>query len=303
MVSLRLSVAGCLTLNEITNKARGLWAVRAGLAQAGDTQGRRVEKLSIYISSFDDYADIWSPFFTRFFKYWPDCPYLVFLGAVRKTYDDSRVTTVHSDNHKNWSSRALEHLGQLTTPYVLMMLEDYMIDRPVVNDDLGKVLELMELYDLHAVRLFPDPAPEIAMPGVPILGFQAPGQLNRTNTHATIWLRESLIEIIRPGESLWEFEINGSVRSNRFAGGICGTWKPFVHYVMAIGKGRWFRRALRSLARDGIHPDLTLRPAQTRGQAFRAWLEAWAGAAIRAILPLRWRQQLQRKINPSAYRY
>lgn len=260
-------------------------------------------RLSIYVSSFDDYADIWPVFFARFFKYWSDCPYPVYLGAVHKVYDDRRVLPLHAADHKNWSSRAVEHLGQIDSPYVLMMLEDYMLDRPVDNTLIAKLIALMDLYELHAIRLFPDPAPAMAMPGVPVIGFQGPGQLNRTNTHATIWRRESLLEMIRPGESLWEFEINGSVRSNRFAGGICGCWQPALHYVMAIGKGRWFRRALRSLARDGIHPDLSVRPAQTGAEEIKAAIVAFLANSLRAVMPLHWRQRLQAKINPRAYRF
>jgi hypothetical protein len=140
------------------------------------------------------------------------------------------------------------------------------------------------------------------MPGVPLIGFQGLGQLNRTSTHATIWRRDSLLELIRPGESLWEFEINGSIRSNRFAGGVCGCWQPALHYVMAIGKGRWFRRALRSLARDGIRPDLKVRPAETGAEELKAGLLAFLGNALRAVMPLRWRQWLQFKLNPRTYR-
>lgn len=258
--------------------------------------------LSVYVSSFDDYADIWGAFFARFFKYWPDCPHPVYLGAVEKVFPDARVKPLHAGNHRNWSSRAIEHLGQLETPYVLMMLEDYMIDRPVDTAQIARVVELMELYDLHAVRLFPDPAPVAGMPGVPMLGYQGFGQLNRTNTHATIWRRSSLREIIRPGESLWEFEINGSIRSNRFSGGICGCWQPVVHYVMAIGKGRWFRRGLRSLRRDGIHPDLSVRRAETLTEEIHAVIEAGLGGLVRFALPLHIRQRLKLWLNANAYK-
>ncbi len=260
------------------------------------------DRLSIYVSSFDDYADIWPTFFERFFKYWPDCLYPLYLGSVSKFYNDTRVLPLHAADHKNWSSRAVEHLQNIKTPYVLMMLEDYMIDRIVDNVVIDKLVDLLDRYELHAIRLFPDPPPAIAMPGVPMIGFQNLGQLNRTNTHATIWRRDSLLALIRPGESLWEFEINGSVRSNRFSGGICGCWQPALHYVMAIGKGRWFRRALRSLARDGIYPDLSARPAETGVEELKAKVLAIASNVLRIILPLHWRQQLQLKLNPRAYR-
>lgn len=261
------------------------------------------DRLSIYVSSFDDYADIWPAFFARFFKHWPDCPYPLYLGSVTKVYDDRRVLPLHAADHKNWSSRAVEHLQQIKTPYVLMMLEDYMVDRPVDNALIDKLVDLMDRLDLDAIRLFPYPPPALAMPGIPVIGFQSLGEPNRTSTQATIWRRESLLALIRPGESLWEFEINGSIRSNRFAGGICGCWQPALHYVMAIGKGRWFRRALRSLARDGIRPDLSVRPAETGIEEIRAAVLAFASNVLRMILPLHWRQRLQLRFNPRAYRY
>ncbi len=260
------------------------------------------DRLSIYVSSFDDYADIWPVFFTRFFKHWPNCPFPVYLGTVSKTHDDARVLPLHAADHKNWSSRAIEHLQQVKSPYVLMMLEDFMLDCPVDSDLLSKLVALMDRFDLHAIRLFPEPPPALAMPGVPLIGFQGLGQLNRTSTHATIWRRESLLELIHPGESLWEFEVNGSVRSNRFAGGICGCWRPALHYVMAVGKGRWFRCALRNLARDGIRPDLSVRSAETLAEELKAALLAFVGNASRAVIPLYWRQRLQIKINPRAYK-
>jgi hypothetical protein len=260
------------------------------------------DRLSIYVSSFDDYADIWPVFFSRFFKHWPNCPFPVYLGTVSKTHDDGRVLPLHAADHKNWSSRAIEHLQQVKSPFVLMLLEDFMLDRPVDSDLLSRLVALMDRFDLHAIRLFPDPPPALAMPGVPLIGFQGQGQPNRTSTHATIWRRESLLELIRPGESLWEFEINGSIRSNRFAGGICGCWRPALHYVMAIGKGRWFRRALRDLARDGIRPDLSVRSAETFAEELTAAFLAFAGNILRALMPLYWRQRLQVKFNPRAYR-
>lgn len=261
------------------------------------------DRLSIYVSSFDDYADIWPAFFARFFKYWPDCPYPIYLGTVGKVYDDARVLPLHAGDHKNWSSRAVEHLKQIEAPYVLLMLEDYMLDRAVDNAVLAKLVALMDLYDLDAIRLFPYPPPALAMPGVPLIGFQALGQPNRISTQATLWRRDSLLALIRPGESLWEFEINGSIRSNRFPGSICGCWEPAVSYVMAIGKGRWFRRALRSLARDGIHPDLSIRPAESALDELKTGVVDFLASCLRAVTPLRWRQRLQLRLNPRAYRF
>ncbi len=251
--------------------------------------------LFVYISSFDDYSDIWPIFFQCFFKYWNDCPYQIYLGSVRKKFNHSRVKMLYAKVHSNWSSRAIEHLSQIKSTYVLLMLEDYMLSKKVNTEEISSLLELMDTYDLNALRLYPDPLPSRGMSGQPNIGFQDMGQLNRTNTHATIWRREALLDLIRPGESLWEFEINASIRSNnKYPGSICGVWKPAIDYYMAIGKGKWFRSALRKLAKEGIFPNLSLRPAETPYTEVKSFILKWLGKPVRAILPLHVRQQLKR---------
>ncbi len=68
---------------------------------------------------------------------------------------------------------------------------------------------------------------------------------------------------------------------------------------MAIGKGRWFRRALRDLARDGIRPDLSVRSAETFAEELTAAFLAFAGNILRALMPLYWRQRLQVTLTPA----
>jgi len=36
---------------------------------------------SILIPSCDKYSDLWRPFFTLFWRHWPDCPFPVYLGS------------------------------------------------------------------------------------------------------------------------------------------------------------------------------------------------------------------------------
>jgi hypothetical protein len=257
---------------------------------------------SIYVSSFDSYMDVLPPFFARFSKYWPDCPYQVFLGGVNKVYADAGVKTIRTQT-TDWSSGMIECLRQIDCIYVIVLLDDFLIDRRVDNAVISRLISLMDRLQLHAIRLNPDPPPDIPMPAILDLGFQGEGQPNRISMQATLWRRESLLQLIHPGESIWEFEIYGTLRSNRYPGGICGCWKSVIHYVMGLNRGRWFRRALRSLASDGIHPDTSSRAVETLIEELRDFLQLCVATAIRKLLPLRWRQWVHMKIDPNVYRY
>jgi hypothetical protein len=55
---------------------------------------------------------------------------------------------------------------------------------------------------------------------------------------ASIWRRELLLEVLRPGESPWESEINGSVRLNATPYRVVGTRQWPMKYIIAVNKGR-----------------------------------------------------------------
>ena len=82
-------------------------------------------KCSVIISSWDGYADLWEPFFTLFFRYWPDCPYPVYLVTSYKTYNDNRVISIAVGEHKGWASNIRKVLAKIATPYVICSHEDY----------------------------------------------------------------------------------------------------------------------------------------------------------------------------------
>lgn len=257
--------------------------------------------LSIYVSSSDAYTDLLPYFFAQLTKYWPDCPYRVCLGGVAQDLELPEVQVLRT-SAADWSTGAIECLKRIETPFVLLLLEDYFFTRPVRTAEIEGILKHMEQMELHAVRLFPYPPPDIPIPAFPSLGLHVVGRPNRIGTQATIWRRESLLDLLRPGESIWEFEIYGNVRSNKYAN-VAGCWQPALHYVLGVGRGRWFRSALRTLARDGIHPDLSVRPAETALDEVKTRsLDALARSA-RALMPLRWRQRIQQVLNPRQYRY
>jgi len=258
-------------------------------------------EMRVLMASFDDYHDLWGPFFKAFFHFWPDCPYPVSLGACEKAYPDERVSTLHAYPHKNWSSRALEHLAQIEEPYVLLTLDDFILRSPVETKTIHAVLEQMKILDLIAVRLYAEPGPQVAINGYPMIGLMGVGQQNRTSTHATIWRREALISVIRAGESLWEFEINAALRTLRFAHQVGGTWRTVLDYHMGVAKGRWFHTPAGVLMRQGFLSPSPERPVMTRWEEIRALSLQYLNKFLQRVTPLRLRQMVGGALFPDRY--
>ena len=102
------------------------------------------------------------------------------------------------------------------------------------------------------------------MAGDPTIGEHERGAPYRASLQAAFWDRRTLLDLLRPGESPWDFERDGSRRSSALPAPFYATWSPTLRYVNAVVRGRWSptgRRVCRqeALATDGARPDVTLR--------------------------------------------
>lgn len=250
-------------------------------------------KLAIYIASFDGYSDLWEPFFELFWKFWPDCPYDVYLGANSKDFDDDRVTILRSPNDAVWSDRARHHLEQIDHDYVLVMLDDWFVEAPVDAPAIARLVEIFDIVRGHAIRLMPDPKPTLALGGLPEIGLMGLGIQNRTSTQATIWRRTSLLQLLRDGESLWEFEVYGAARSNMWSGGVFSVWTAPIKYFGAVDAGKFTRAATRYLERNNV----TYAPEKRATKSFYEQSEHTVRNkitdALRLVLSHRARQKLR----------
>ena len=73
-----------------------------------------------------------------------------------------------------------------------------------------------------------------------IVGTLSKGAIYRTGTVLPIWKKTTLSELLAPGESAWDFEICGSVRSDRYDGFYC-THSITLPILNCVIKGKWQR--------------------------------------------------------------
>jgi hypothetical protein len=72
-----------------------------------------------------------------------------------------------------------------------------------------------------------------------------------------------LISVLKEGETAWDFEIEGSHRSNAYDG-FYSSLDPCFEFSNGIIKGKWDPRALAALHRLGVVPD-------TRERGLLSW--------------------------------
>lgn len=241
---------------------------------------RETDQTELLVCSCDKYQDVWAAYFTLLFRYWPDCPYRINLLANQRSYADPRVRTLHTPVEADWSTSFQLALQQIESPYVLVAMEDHLLDRPVASARVSELIGTMARQGAACVHLGPDPLPERALPEAPGVGLVLPGQPFRVNLQTAAWRRSTLLDLVVPGESAWDFEVVGTQRSVSlevpFLSLDCAESDAPVHYYRTgVVRGKWMPGAVRLCRREGIVIDTRQRPV------------GWARGFVRDIPALR----------------
>jgi hypothetical protein len=213
-------------------------------------------RLSVLVASSDGYRDLWTPFFELFFRYWPDCPYPLYLGTNAIRYDGPRVTTLAVGGERDWAASFRAMLAALGDEHVLVLLEDYLFDRPVDTVAIAELHDYLRRHDGACLRLVPIPGAAAPCPDSAVVGELPPGTPYRLSLQAAIWHRESLLALLRDGETPWQLELAGSARTEELARPffalVEGADRPLSYFATAVEKGLWLRDALAFCRREGV---------------------------------------------------
>ena len=255
----------------------------------------------VLISSCDRYYDLWDPFFHFFEKYWPACPYPVYLATNQKAYVRKNVQVVHSGLNSTWSEEMLAVLKQLPYPYIIYLQDDYFILKPVDNRMLDRLLEKTKRYHAACLRLFPSPGPDAFFNDAE-LGLVSAGAPYRTSLQGAIWEKQAFTRLLDTKENQWQFEMNGGARSaNDLILSLKSQQGNFRHhvypisyyYLTAVIRGKWHRQAAAICKKEGVTLDTAYRPVESYG--------AWMYRRIYPALPLLLKKIADRFFNTSAH--
>jgi hypothetical protein len=218
-----------------------------------------VRDLSVVVLSCDAYADLWPTFFSLFRRHWPDCPFPVLLGSNHRDSPEPSVETIKIGGDASWADSAHRVVGAVDTPYVLLLLEDFLLRSQVNSAAVTARFQELRRLEGGCLRLKPFPKPDLPLARFSAIGEIRPGAPYRCSLQAAIWRREIFLELLKPGETAWEMEIFGSRRSDSLDMGFYSTWHPVLDYVAGVTLGEWTPRGIAVCREQGIVPDLSNR--------------------------------------------
>lgn len=248
-------------------------------------------ELALLVPSCDAYEDVWPPLFQALDKFWPASSFPRYLVTNRLAPRFERVKIIQVGEDISWSDNLLFALQEIPEPYVLLNIDDLILCAPV--DHFAVMGAISQIIDTQAsyLRLNPTPPGRGSGAIVEVL----PGEYYRTSTVFSLWRKEVLQAVLRKGESAWDFEIDGSARTD-----IYDKWfaskKHLLPHVNLVIKGKVDPRALAVIQRWNI-PYRSNRAHLSCGEVVMRWLKEQRSRAL-LLMPRGWRRSIRNAFPP-----
>lgn len=113
-------------------------------------------KIALLVVSCDKYSDVWPLFFDTFKKYWPDCPFEIYLGSNFLESNASNVKTIKVGEDLSYSENLLEMLKEIDAEYILMWVDDLMLSSKVKSRELQNIITAGIQRNVDFLKLLPN---------------------------------------------------------------------------------------------------------------------------------------------------
>lgn len=254
-------------------------------------QSEKNPDCTVLVTSCDAYRDVEKPFLALWRKYWPDCPFETVLLSETGA-EDGFDRYVLADKGKTWSEMLAEALEQISTPYVLMLMNDYFLSGRVDTAKFLSRLEEARLYDAANLRLNPEPPGRTVWKNTDLM--EMPKNVAYCVTcQSGIWNREYLLGLARRTKSAWEFERYGSFMTGGEPRPLLVTRTKEFPFLDVIHKGYWEDFGIELMEQNGLVCDFSVRPRPPFSVRIRERLKSF----VFAVFPLTLIVRLQNVFN------
>lgn len=254
------------------------------------------EQMAILVVSCDSYHDLWVPFFRLFDQYYPGCPFETYLLSNRLGCEKESVHTIAVGEDVSWSDNLSRALGQIPQPYVLLFLDDLFLTAPVEAERIEGAIAWLSSMDGNYLRLNPTPGPPRAINRD--VGVIPKGALYRASVVLSVWKRDTLLQLLRPAESAWDFEVKGTERSDALDGFYASRdW--LLPHVNAVIKGKYRRSVAARVEAMGAG---SRRRVMSPGDELRFALNRLRSSVLK-LVPSAYRRTAKRLLGGNEGRY
>lgn len=247
-------------------------------------------KFAVLVVSCDKYSDLWDPFFKLFFKFWPDCPFNIYLLSNYKITNFPKVKTINIGEDISWSDNLYKGLNLLKEDYVFLLLEDLFLTDFINTNKILNLFNLVLNIDANYLRIIPLPKPDKKYSE--LIGLVSKGTLYRATSANCIWKKKVLLKLLKTNETAWDFEIIGSIRSDEYDN-FFSTWEIYIYFINGCIRGKLQRSTIKKLKSLGIQIDLNKREVMTLKETIAFFFKSLRFRLFLEIFPTKYRKRIR----------
>lgn len=194
------------------------------------------KRIAFVVLSCDPYSDIWDAYGQLFERFWPDCPFDLYMASHHKSFDKYGFKPILLGEDISWSHGLIVLLDKLEEKgytHAMIAFDDLMLCEKVDSELVYKATKKFLSEKGDCLRFIPEKAPKCYKHNE-YYGKMAVKAPYRVTLGFAIWRIDVLRQIAIDGESAWQFEKNATERSFDFNNFYC-TWKsPFCFLNLII---------------------------------------------------------------------
>lgn len=231
--------------------------------------GSSISDCAVLVSTCDNYADIWDPFFTLFNKFWPNNSYPIYVNSESLECIDDHVDlrTLKGDIGISWTRRLKNALERIDEEFIIFMLDDFFLYDYVDNQRIEECVSFMRADSKIAAIYFTCLSGQIKMEDCELTGLEKCSHYGKSkvNITLTLWRKEAFARYLDQDESAWEFEENAPLRSldnsDTFYSFTQNTKIaiPYSFTKYGLFSGKWFKDTVSLFKEHGIEHDFSKR--------------------------------------------
>jgi len=161
-------------------------------------------------------------------------------------------------------------LAKLDYPWVILWIEDFLLSSSIDNERLLKIISDVQDRGGGYAKLIASFPYAYLKNGTDEIGIIPKGIKYRVNIGVTLFKKDVLVSLLRSGESAWDIEYKGALRSEKiseefFCLNSSMKSNPPISYINAVGRGRWMRNAIPFLKKEGLGDSISNRKPVSLG--------------------------------------
>ncbi len=211
-------------------------------------------KISFVISSCDKYSDLWEIFFACFFKYWPDCPYEVYLASNFKEFDSGKVNSIKIGQDKDYGTNLKTIVDNIPTEWFVLWIDDAIFSEKIDTKLIKKVFADAQENEVGSCLLIPTYPVVYSKNKKELIGPIPKFVKYRAAIGCSLYNKKTFKKLILEGKNIWEHDVNQEPNSwdDKFYALSTNLTKPLFPHEHGVKKGEWCRPFIKFLKKEGF---------------------------------------------------